>query len=138
AVFREILRLMNQRMARGDVPLNLLSTSLVTHAFLYTGDEKYRRWVLDYTRAWEERALANGGIVPDNVGPSGAIGECMDGKWWGGYYGWRWPHGGWVILEAVLVASCNAALLSGDPARLRFIRSQFDALWRLRREVDGR
>ena len=137
AVFREILRLMNQRMARGDVPLNLMATSLVAHAFLHTGEEKYRRWVLDYTRAWEERALANGGIVPDNIGPSGIIGECMDGKWWGGYYGWRWPHGGRVILEAVLVASCNAALLGRDPARLRFIRSQFDALWRLRKEVDG-
>ena len=50
-------------------------------------------WVLDYLEAWAERIAANDGLCPDNVGPNGRIGELMGGKWWGGYYGWRWPHG---------------------------------------------
>ena len=55
---------------------------------------KYKSWVLEYLSAWEQRAYENDGILPDNVGPSGKIGECMpNGEWWGGYYGYRWPHG---------------------------------------------
>ena len=42
-VMGEILSRMNARMMRGDVPLNLTATGLVTHAFLYTGEEKYRQ-----------------------------------------------------------------------------------------------
>ena len=61
-----------------------------------------------------ERTRTNGGIVPDNVGPSGEIGELMDGKWWGGYYGWRWPHGYGHLLEPILIAASNALLLTGD------------------------
>jgi hypothetical protein len=94
AVFEKILAVLNQRMAKGDVPINLLSTTLVTHAYLYTGREKYKNWVLDYLSAWQKRTEQNNGIVPDNIGLSGQIGEYMDGKWWGGYYGWRWPPWG--------------------------------------------
>lgn len=133
-VFAEILKRMNERMMRGDVPLNLTATSLITNAYLYTGDEKYRRWVLDYVEAWQERTRANGGIVPDNVGPSGKIGELMEGKWWGGYYGWRWPHGYFHILEPILIAASNALLLTGDDAWLDFPRSQMDRVWELGHE----
>jgi len=137
AAFARILERMNARMVPGDVPLNLNATSLVTTAFLYTGEEKYRQWVLDYLAAWAERTRRNGGIMPDNIGPSGQIGERMDGKWWGGYYGWRWPHGAWIILEATLIAGSNAMLLTGDPSWLDLHRSQADLLWSLRREEDG-
>jgi hypothetical protein len=136
-VFTRILAAMNQRMARGDVPINLLATTLVTHAFLYTGDNKYQDWVLEYLDAWKTRAADNGGLLPDNVGLSGKIGECMDGKWWGGYYGWRWPHGGTVLLESAAVAGMNAALLTGDLAHLDLARAQLDGLWELRQEVEG-
>ena len=34
-IFPKILDIMNRRMARGDVPLNLIATSLVTHAYIY-------------------------------------------------------------------------------------------------------
>lgn len=135
-IFSEILRLMNQRMAKGDVPLNLMATSLVTHAYLFMGEDRYREWVLDYVGAWRLRAEANGGIVPDNVGPRGHVGECLDGKWWGGYYGWRWPHGEKVLSEAVLVGASNAALVDGDVSHLDVIRAQLDALWALRKRVD--
>ena len=137
AVFAAVLERINARMARGDVPLNLMATSLLTHAFLHTGQESYRRWVLDYLAAWEDRARANGGLLPDNVGPSGRIGECLDGRWWGGYYGWRWPHGGQILLQAAAVAGCNALLLTGDGGRCGLIRSQLDRLWDLGRDGAG-
>ncbi len=136
-MFAHVLRLMNQRMVPGDVPLNLNATSLVTSAYLYTGEEKYKQWVLDYLQVWMDRTTANGGILPDNVGPTGRIGERMNDKWWGGYYGWRWPHGGRVMLEAVCNAGCNATLLTGDPSWLDLLRSQVDMLWSLRKEEGG-
>lgn len=137
AVYDRIIALINERMARGDVPLNLNCTSLMTHAYMQTGDERYRRWVLKYVDAWNERIRDNGGIVPDNVGLSGRIGEHMDGKWWGGYYGWRWPHGAVTVLEPLINAGCNAVLLTGDTRYLTIARSQIDMLWSLGRDEDG-
>jgi len=136
--FEKILKLMNERMVPGDVPLNLNATSLVTSAYMYTGDETYKSWVLDYLSAWMERTEHNGGIMPDNVGPNGVIGERMGGKWWGGYYGWHWPHGAWTLFEATLIAGQNAMLLTGDPSWLDLHRSQVDLQWSLREERDGR
>jgi hypothetical protein len=136
-IFAKVLKQMNERMVPGDVPLNLNATSLIAHAFLYTGEDKYRQWVLDYLQAWVERTERNDGIMPDNVGPTGQIGERMSGKWWGGYYGWRWPHGAWIILESTLIAGCNATLLTGDPSWLDLHRSQADLLWSLREEKEG-
>jgi hypothetical protein len=74
-IFARILAVMNERMARGDVPLNLIATSLVTHAYLFGGEQTYKPWVLEYLQAWQERTAANNGITPDNVGLSGRIGE---------------------------------------------------------------
>ena len=136
--YAAILKTMNERMVPGDVPLNLNATSLVTNAYLYTGDDKYKQWVLDYIQAWMDRTEANGGLIPDNVGPTGKIGERMNGKWWGGYYGWRWPHGGRVMLEAMCNAGCNATMLTGDASWLDLFRSQADKLWEMRREEDGK
>jgi hypothetical protein len=75
--------------------------------------------------------------MPDNVGLSGEIGECMDGKWWGGYYGWRWPHGAMNLLESTIIAGLNAMLLTGDEGFLDLARSQQDLLWSLGREENG-
>lgn len=136
-VYAEILRRLNERQMHGDVPLNLCATSLVTSAFLYTGEERFRRWVLDYLEAWAERIAANGGLCPDNVGPNGIIGERLQGKWWGGYYGWRWPHGFMNIIEPLLIASANALLLSGDRRYLEIPRGQLDRILELGRRVDG-
>ena len=136
-VYASILKTMNERMVPGDVPLNLNATSLIANAFLYTGEDKYRQWVLDYLQAWMDRTQANGGLIPDNVGPTGKIGERMNGNWWGGYYGWRWPHGGRVMLEALCNAGCNATMLTGDPSWLDLFRSQADKLWEMRKVEDG-
>jgi hypothetical protein len=72
----------------GDHPQNLLATSLPLNAYLLTGEEKYRRWLLEYVDAWCERARANGGILPSNIGLDGTIGGATGGKWYGGVYGW--------------------------------------------------
>jgi hypothetical protein len=136
-VYGEILRLLNQRQMRGDVPLNLTSTSLITHAYLYTGEEKYRQWVLDYLEAWNERIKQNDGLCPDNIGPNGIIGELMDGKWWGGYYGWRWPHGFMSIIQPLTIAAMNAVLLTGDMSYLDIPRGQLDHMLELGREENG-
>ena len=136
-IFARVLNQINQRMTRGDVPLNLCATSLITNAYLYTGEDKYRQWVLDYLQAWEARCATNDGIMPDNIGPNGIIGELMGGKWWGGYYGWRWPHGARNIVEPALVAGSCALLMTGDMSHLDLARSQLDMLWENRREENG-
>ena len=58
---------------------------LVTNAFLYTGEERYRQWVIDYVETWLQRIQDNDGIIPDNVGPNGIAGENRQGQWWGGF-----------------------------------------------------
>ncbi|CAF1238927.1 unnamed protein product [Adineta ricciae] len=136
-VYANIIQLMNERMTRGDVPLNLNATGLVTHAFLHSGNGKYRQWVLEYIHAWEERTQRNNGIIPDNIGLTGQIGEYNGGKWWGGYYGWRWPHGFITIIEPLINACMNAVLLTGNMSQLDFARHQLDANWNLRRETQG-
>ena len=95
------------RWRRGDTPTNLSITSLVTNAFLLTGEEKYRDWVVEYTDAWVERAKQNDGLLPDNVGHSGQVGEYLDGKWYGGRYGWTFPHGFLTLQKATLDAGAG-------------------------------
>lgn len=136
-VYGEILKLLNERQMRGDVPLNLTSTSLITHAYMWTGEDNYRTWVLDYLEAWADRIKANDGLCPDNVGPNGKIGELMGGKWWGGYYGWRWPHGVMSILQPLTISAMNAVLLTGDYSYLDIPRSQLDRMIELGYEQDG-
>ena len=123
-----LLEVLNERCSRGDVPQNLAITSLMTHAYLYTGEDRYREWVTEYVEAWMDRTEENDGIVPDNVGRSGEIGEYTDGKWYGGFHGWSWS--GWHRLgAAITVAAENATLLEdGDPSYLGLPRSQLDVL----------
>jgi hypothetical protein len=71
----------------GDHFLNLAATTLHTNAYLVTGDQKYRQWVVDYMDAWLQRMRDNGGIIPSHIGLDGSIGGA-DKKWWGGAYGW--------------------------------------------------
>jgi hypothetical protein len=129
---------MQQRMMRGDVPANLAATALVTHAWLLTGDPKYAAWVKEYTGAWLDRARANGGLVPDNVGPSGKVGELHDGKWWGGHYGWRYPHGYYSIGMSLQAAAENARLVSGgDPSYLELPRATMNRILAEGRNYNG-
>jgi len=138
ARFPYILEAMNRRMMQSDVPLNLTATSLILNAYMYTGDPKYKRWIEEYVEAWIERTRRNGGTLPDNVGPSGKIGEHMDGKWWGGYYGWRWPHGLFNQVEGTLIGASNAYLASGDPKYLELPRSVLELVLGQGKIEDGR
>jgi hypothetical protein len=72
------------------------------------------------------------------VGLSGVIGEYLDGKWWGGYYGWRWPHGFMTIIEPITNACMNALLMTGDMRWLTLARQQLDANWALGKFIDDR
>jgi hypothetical protein len=137
-VYAAILKRLNAHMMTGDVPLNLTATSLATHAFAYSGEDRFKTWAVDYLEAWAERIAANGGLCPDNVDEHGAIGGRMGGKWWGGYYGWRWPHGLMSILQPLVIAAMNAVLLTGDTAYLDIPRAQLGRMLALGREHDGR
>ena len=129
---------MDERMSRGDVAANLGVVSLVTNAWLLTGEEKYSDWVLEYVGAWLERSEANGGLPPDNVGLSGEVGEYIDGKWYGGLYGWTWPHGFYNIGMACVVASSCAYLISGEERYLDLARIPIDRIVELGEERDPR
>lgn len=123
---RRMGKAVQDRSRHGDVVQNLAATSLVTYAYLLTGEPAYRQWVLDYVEAWLDRAKLNGGLVPDNVGLSGTIGENMSGRWYGGIYGWAWPHGYYSVVQATLIAGANALLLSGDVSYLSMARRVID------------
>ncbi len=136
-IYEDLINKMNERMNRGDVPLNLNSTSLLTHAYMYSQDDSVKSTAIDYIKAWMDRCRENNGIIPDNIGTTGKIGEFNEGKWWGGYYGWRWPHGYMTIIEPLTNAAMNAVLLTSDPSFFDLPRSQFDLIWSLRKEENG-
>ena len=117
-----------ERQGVGDAVVNLAATTLATNAYLLTGEKKYSVWVKEYVEAWIARTAENDGIVPDNVGLSGKIGEYINGKWYGSYYGWSWPHGWHSVGQAVGIAAQNTALLWKDLTYLDFPRSQIDVL----------
>jgi hypothetical protein len=125
------------RQQHSDTIINLLSTTMVMNAYLHTGEEKYRKWILDYTEAWRKRTEENNGILPDNAGPSGKVGELMNGKWWGGYYGWTWPHGFCFMADAITTAAEHECLLTGDAKKLNWVREQTSNLMKHGVDIDG-
>jgi len=48
----------------GDLPQNLLTTSLALNGYMLSGEEKYKAWLLEYVDAWVERMKQNGDIIP--------------------------------------------------------------------------
>ena len=124
----EIVQLFNHVALDGDCASNLTATALVTNAYLYTGDEKYRRWVVEYVEAWMDRIAQNDGIIPDNVGPTGKPGEHRDGVWWGSSCGWNSVYGWSHVFHAIAVAAECALLLTGDMGYLDLLRSQVKVL----------
>ena len=129
---------MHARWRAGDAPANLAITSMLTNAFLMTGEEKYRAWVVEYTDAWMERSRAHGGLLPDQIGPSGAVGEYVGGKWYGGRYGWTFPHGFLTMHFATVDAGANAYLLTRDERYLDLPRQQMDRILELGEQRDPR
>jgi hypothetical protein len=129
----------------GDHPLNLLSTSLALAACMIDGEEKYRRWLLEYVDAWRDRMVANGNVIPSNIGLDGTIGGAADGKWYGGTYGWSFtvtvPQTGERAhrnrQHRSFTGFMNAYLLTGDDRYLDVWRKQHDVINAEAREIDG-
>lgn len=119
---------MHSRLGRGDVVGNLSVSGLVLNAYILTADERYAQWIVRYVSAWRERAELNGGLVPDNVGLDGVVGSQLDGRWYGGHYGWSWPHGIYSVGQATAVGAMAAAIVSGDDSFLDLPRAQYDAV----------
>jgi len=107
---------------KGDWTENAYATTQAANAFIMSGDEKYRKWVLEYMDAWAARAAGNGDIIPANVGLSGKVGEHWDGNWWGAW------DGGWKLSNGMLAGAENALLLSGDAKYVDMLRRQVKAL----------
>ncbi|MEU3982404.1 hypothetical protein AB0F77_20265 [Streptomyces sp. NPDC026672] len=125
-------RHMRDRLGRGDTAVNLAATALLTNAWLYDHDPRFASWILSYVDAWRERA-AEHGALPDNVGPSGTVGEDHEGRWYGGHYGWTWPHGVHSVGAAALVGALSACLVGDDLDRLDLARRPLDQVWAQRR-----
>jgi hypothetical protein len=136
---RRMGQAMERAFSRGDVAANLGVCALIANAALLTGDDKYKRWILRYVQGWRERVQANGGLMPDTVGLSGQVGEYVDGKWYGGLYGWSWPHGFYNLQAAALVAAQACLLLTNNLKELDLARGQQErilALGEIRRFRD--
>jgi len=127
-LYKKMALAVHQRHSRGDVPANLAVTSLVLNAYMLTGSQRYADWIKTYVDGWMRRTEENGGILPDNVGLSGKVGEYTGGRWYGGLYGWTFPHGWGNLAQEVGMAAENALLLTGDMAHLTLFRSQLDLL----------
>ena len=117
---------MRRRMGVGDTAVNLAASGLVLNALLLSGDSHYRDWLAEYVGAWRERAVANGGVIPDNVASDGTVGGLLEGRWYGGHYGWSWPHGWYGIGQAATVAALAAVAATGDESFLDLVRPALD------------
>ncbi|MSV27412.1 MAG: hypothetical protein EXQ52_01505 [Bryobacterales bacterium] len=131
----------------GDHPLNLSSTILGLNAYMLTGEEKYRKWVLDYAGAWKQRTAEAGGNIPTNVGLNGKPGGEYNGQWWKGTYGWNFTIFDGELEQVAHRNSFtsgawpgfgNAFLLSGDPSFVQVLRRQMDNLYAQKKVENGR
>jgi len=130
----------------GDLPQNLLATSLALNAYMLSGDEKYKAWLLEYVDAWRQRMIDNDYVIPSNIGLDGTIGGETEGKWYGGVYGWAFtvtvPQDGSLAHRNThhlgFTGFMNAYLLTGDDRYLDPWRRQIDKINSHERIVDGR
>ncbi|MGI6538866.1 MAG: hypothetical protein ACOX22_11325 [Caldicoprobacterales bacterium] len=117
-----------KRLKHADTITNLMSTSLAMKAYMYTGSNRYKDFVLNYVSAWRYRASGMDGLVPDNCGPHGIVGETMHGRFYGGTYGWTHPHGYYFIEDALIIGGENERLLNGNPKALDWARDLYKYL----------
>jgi hypothetical protein len=115
-------------MGSGDTAVNLAASGLVLNALILTDDPRYRDWIAEYVGAWRERATARGGVLPDNVAPDGTVGGLLDGRWYGGHYGWSWPHGWYSVGHAAMIAALAGAAATGDGSYLDLVRPALDEI----------
>ena len=133
----EIQKIYDKVVTPCDIPANLSITGLIATAYIYTGEEKYKKWVEDYVGAWIDRINENNGIIPDNIGRTGKIGEYRNGQWWGGLFGWNSRYSLHIMFIAMITAMESAQLVSGDSYYLDLVRSQVKVLLENSKIVDG-
>ncbi len=130
----------------GDHPSNLMATSLAFKAYMIDHKAKYKDWVLEYVRAWHDRMIENGDIIPTNVGLDGKIGSDAGGKWYGGVYGWGFtvevPQTGAMdsrqTFNRGIHGFMNAVMLTGDLSVLDPWRRQMDKVNSNKKVIDGK
>jgi hypothetical protein len=131
----------------GDHPQNMAATSLAVNAYMLTGDEKYKTWILEYVDAWVARCIENGGIIPSNIGLDGVIGSAAGGKWYGGVYGWGFrvevPQTPGIYTNRNTVAIglqgfVNAYMLTADEKYLDAWRGTLDGINANGKRIDGK
>ena len=126
---------------RGDHPLNLCATALGFNAYARSGEERFRDWALEYTDAWRDRLLENGGNIPTNIGLDGSIGGEWGGKWYGGVFGWDfWPQsdGRNYFIRGPRIAFGIGVLLTGDRSFMEPLRRQIANLYAAQKIEGGR
>jgi len=131
----------------GDHPQNLMATNLAMTAYLLTGEDKYRDWIIEYADAWVERAKQNGGIYPTNIGLDGSIGGEWDGKWWGGVYGWDFrpksedgsdnPSQN-MVMRGLKIGFGIAYMLTHDHKYIDSLRTHIDKVYAQAKTIDGK
>ena len=131
----------------GDNFLNLASTILGLNAYMLTGEDKYRNWVLEYVNAWKQRTEQTGGNIPSNVGLDGKPGGEYNGQWWKGTYGWNFTifdgelgqiaHRNYFT-DGAWPGFSNALLLSGDQSYVNVLRRQMDNIYAQKKVENGR
>ena len=130
----------------GDHPQNMGATTLAANAYMLTREQKYKDWLLEYVDAWFERTVANGGIIPTNIGLDGTIGGAVGGRWYGGVYGWGFsvevPQTGAIAhrprIGRGLIGFGNAYLLTGNRRYIDLWTRMIDKVNANKKIVDGR
>ncbi|MEZ5400706.1 MAG: hypothetical protein R2729_13625 [Bryobacteraceae bacterium] len=131
----------------GDNNLNLAATILPMNAYMFTGDDKYKQWVVDYVNAWKQRTAEAGGNIPSNIGLNGKIGGEYDGQWWKGTYGWNFTifdgelgqiaHRNYFV-QGAWPGFANALILTGDQSYVDVLRRQMDNIYAQKKVENGR
>jgi len=97
------------------------------YAYLATGNEKYRTWVLEYTESWNQLADANGGVFPCTANSNTR--EIPPAWWTGGFF----PYRGSVMVAVRGIHGWAPAVAFLDPKRmkssLRGVNGLLDALF---------
>ena len=117
-------RAMWERMGTGDTVVNLAATSLAVLASMLESRTELATAGLDYAAGWLSR-IDTAGRLPDNVAPDGKVGGLMGGRWYGGHYGWSWPHGLHSVGTAAVIAAING-ISAGRPELLELGRRALD------------
>ena len=117
-----------------DEILNGMFILAAFRAYMTTGDEKYRRWALEYGGKWNALAAANGGVFPFSA--DSATGKAPE-KWWLGVTKWDYQKQGMNIAARWLHAWPAAMVMMdrGDAKHLAGVKSTLKALFAAR--ADG-